>query len=249
MLIDTHAHLNFRDSFPDYKEVIVRAVAAGVERIINVGCDYKSSVEAVRMSHESPHCFATLGIHPNENKEELTNAVYDEFDALLASDQRIVAVGETGMDFFRTQTTKEIQEQRFRRHIALAQKHDVPVIVHCRDAFSDVLRVLHDEKAQRVIFHCYTGDMETAQCIWAQSQWYTSFSCIVTYRKNEALRAVLAAAAKDRVLLETDCPYLPPEGKRGERNEPANVAITSALLGDFDCEQNTKNAFPRFKNI
>lgn len=245
MLTDTHAHLNFREAFPDYQAVIDRAVVAGVGRFINVGCDYQTSLEAVRMAGESSHCFAALGIHPNEDKEELTDAMYAEFDALVASNPRIVAIGETGMDFFRNHTTAAVQEQRFRRHIQLAQKYDVPVIVHCRDAFPAVLKVLHDEKVQRVVFHCYTGDLETAQHIWAQPQWYTSFSCIVTYPKNAGLRAVLAAARKDRVLVETDCPYLPPEGKRGQRNEPANVALTAALLTHCDLEQNTKNAFPR----
>lgn len=245
MLTDTHAHLNFRDAFPDYKEVIARAVAAGVERIINVGCDYKNSLEAVRMAGESPHCFATLGIHPNENKEELTDAIYAEFDALLTTNHRIVAVGETGMDFFRTHTTKEVQEKRFRRHIQLAKKYDVPVIVHCRDAFSAVLKILHDEKAQRVIFHCYTGDLETAQHIWTQPHWYTSFSCIVTYPKNVALRAVFNAALQDRVLLETDCPYLPPQGDRGKRNEPQNILKTVFLRPDFPFTANTEKAFSR----
>lgn len=250
MLTDTHAHLNFREAFPDYKEVIARAVAAGVKRIINVGCDYKSSIEAVRMCHESSYCFATLGIHPNEDKEELTDAVYKEFDALLAKDQRIVAVGETGMDFFRKHTPPAVQEQRFRRHIQLAQKHDVPVIVHCRDAFPGVLKVLDDEKAQRVIFHCYTGDLETAQHIWAQPQWYTSFSCIVTYPKNTALRAVLQAAPHDRVLLETDCPYLSPHRKRGERNEPGNVAVLAEFFFQgVNFLDNPLYAFPRFSEV
>lgn len=245
MLTDTHAHLNFREAFPDYKEVIARAVDAGVTRMINVGCDYKTSLEAVRMAGESLHCFATLGIHPNEQRGELTDAVYEEFDRLLAQDQRIVAVGETGMDFFRKHTSPAVQEQRFRRHIQLANKHDVPVIVHCRDAFPAVLNVLHDEKAQRVVFHCYTGDLETARYIWTQPQWYTSFSCIVTYPKNGALRAVLQTAPHDRVLLETDCPYLPPQGKRGERNEPGNVVEVAGLYPILSFAINTKTAFSR----
>jgi len=227
MLIDTHAHLDFPDFDPDRREVIARAQDAGVGAIITVGTDAASNAKAVQIAQDEPTVYAALGIHPNE----CASATDKDFDELkrLAGQKKVVAIGETGLDFYRQRSAASQQEAAFRRHLALARELDLPVIVHCRDAHAECLKVLSEAAPLRGVMHCFSGDEAMARrCI--ELGLYISFAGPVTFPNANRLRAVAKAIAADRLVLETDCPFLAPQPRRGKRNEPAYVRHTAETL-------------------
>lgn len=231
-LFDTHAHLHFPHFADDLPAVLERARAAGVRRQVTVGTDPESSRAALAVAAREPDVWATVGIHPHDA------AAADEaaFAALaaLAREPRVVAIGEIGFDFYRNLSPPEVQESVFRRLLALAREVGKPVVVHCRDAQAEVLRVLADERVGEVggVMHCFSGDVEIARrCL--DLGLLISLAGPVTYPRARALPEVARYVPADRLVLETDCPYLPPQGHRGQRNEPAHLALTAARVAEL----------------
>jgi TatD DNase family protein len=229
-LVDTHAHLDSDDFDADRAEMISRAKAAGVERMIAIAVTAESSAAVVRLAAENDSVFAAVGIHPNYTAE----AKPDDWDRVVAlvGQPRVVALGETGLDRFRDHSPFALQQEYFARHIALSQERGLPFIVHMRQCEADVLEMLR-EAAHRGplsgVMHSFTGDETMARECLALGM-YISFAGMVTYKKSDVLRAVAATIPADRILVETDSPYLAPEPFRGKRNEPANVVHTAACL-------------------
>jgi TatD DNase family protein len=235
-LFDTHAHLHFSEFAGDLDAVLERARAAGVRRIVTIGTDVPTSRAAVALAAREPDVWASVGIHPHE-------AASADADALveierLASTARVVAIGETGLDFFRNLAPREAQERAFRAQLALARRAGKPVLVHCRDAHAETLSLLAADgpRERGGIMHCFSGDLEIARrCM--DLGLLISLAGPVTYPKPGALPEVARMIPSDRLVVETDCPFLPPQPYRGKRNEPAYLAITAARVAELRGER------------
>jgi TatD DNase family protein len=230
-LIDTHAHLDdekFRDDLP---EVLARARAAGVCRVITIAVTAPSSAACVALAERHPVLSATVGIQPNHVAE----AAVGDWDEVvkLAEHPTVVAVGETGLDRYWDYTPFPQQEDYFARHLRLARQRNLAVVIHCREAEADVVRMLREDYDAhgpvRGVMHSFTGDAATAASCQAMGL-YISFAGMVTYKNAQNLRDVARQVPLDRLLVETDSPYLAPVPVRGKRNEPAYVAHTAACL-------------------
>ncbi len=228
-LVDTHAHLDSNRFSDDLPQVIEAAKAAGVHKVLTIGCDLASSRASVDLAANYPEIYAAVGIHPHDAREATPDTI--EELKVLAQQDKVVAIGEMGLDYYRDHCPHDIQQTAFRRQIALAKEVGLPIIVHDRDAHQDVLRILREEGADQVggVLHCFSGDLAMARaCI--EMGFYISFPGTLTYPKNHLLREVAEALSTDHMLLETDCPYLAPQVKRGKRNEPAYVRYTAEEL-------------------
>ena len=230
MWIDAHCHLGFSTFLSpsnDQAAVIQRALDVGVTTLINVGCDLESSRTSLVLAQEHSFIFCTLGVHPNEanlwNGEiEKQFREWIDKDRSQAEGNRIVGIGEIGLDYFRNGASKDVKHDAFRGQISLAQEYDLPIMIHCRDAFEDAFKILDECSPSRVVFHCFSGDLRLASTIWERG-WVTSFTAVVSYPKNEGLREGVKACPKELYFLETDAPFLPHQELRGKRNEPAYV--------------------------
>ncbi len=234
MLIDSHAHIHFKDFESRVDEVLKRAREAGVSAIVNVGTDLDSSREVVALARQYPQIFAVVGIHPHD--VDKMNPGDEDLKVLksLAGDPKVVAIGEVGLDYYYEHSAKETQQRRLRDFIALARKVGKPLVIHCRDAFDDCFRIFDEEDAWGVggVFHCFTGDAMTAEKIVAKG-FYISFSGIVTFKKATDLQDAARGVSADRFLIETDCPFLAPEPHRGKRNEPAYVTLVAQKIASL----------------
>jgi len=235
-VVDSHCHLDMSatdDPPPPVGEALARAAAVGVPRIVQIGCDLPGARWAVDVAEQFPQVVAAVSLHPNEAPriagrlgQAALEAAWAEIDA-LAGHPRVRAVGETGLDFFRTgEDGRDVQEESFRRHIAMAKSRDKALVIHDRDAHDDVVRVLADEGApDRVVFHCFSGGPELARTC-AEHGWVMSFAGTVTFRNAGLLREALAVAPTDLLLVETDAPYLTPHPYRGRPNASYLVPLT-----------------------
>ena len=229
-LIDTHAHLD-QDSFDaDRDEVIARAVAAGVVAMIAIGCTGPTSAAAVRLAAQHGSVFAAVGIQPNY-AAEVPASDWDEV-VTLSTAPRVVALGETGLDRYWDHSPLAVQQDYFDRHLRLSQQTGLPFIVHTRNSDAEVLEMLREARLRGPlvgVLHSFTGTLETAaECV--ELGLHISFAGMVTFKKSDDLRAVAASVPADRILVETDSPYLSPHPLRGRRNEPANVVYTAECL-------------------
>jgi TatD DNase family protein len=230
-LIDTHAHLDDPRFAADLPAVLARAQAAGVARIVTIGIDRPTSEASLALARQHPQLAAAVAIQPNHAAESGPG----DFDRIaeLATDPLVVAVGETGLDRYWDRAPFELQEAFFVRHLALARRLGKPVVIHCRQAEADVVRVLAADFAARGpvpgVMHSFSGDAGTAAACLDLGL-HVSFAGMVTYKTADSLRAVAATVPLDRLLVETDSPYLAPEPVRGKRNEPAHVAHTLRRL-------------------
>jgi TatD DNase family protein len=231
-LIDTHAHL-FDDRFADdLAEVVQRSLDVGVTGIVAVGIDAASNRASVAIAHRFPNVLAAVGIQPNHVAESVPGD-WDEVVRLVETEPKVAAVGETGLDRYWDRAPFAMQEEFFARHLELARKHQKPVVIHCREAEADVsamLRTQFDRHGPvKGVMHSYTGDATTAKaCL--EMGFHVSFAGMVTFKTAGDLRAVAKAIPADRILVETDCPYLAPQAVRGKRNEPAYVVHTATVL-------------------
>ena len=220
-IIDSHAHLQFDQYGADLDEVLARATEAGVEKIITVGTDLDSSRAAVKLAARYPQIYATVGVHPHD-ATTLTPDVVRELKE-LAQQPKVVAIGETGLDYYYGHSPRDAQVESFRQQLRLAQETNLPVIVHSRDAKEETLQCLQETTPVRKgVLHCFTGDLDMAQRAIALGL-YISFSGILTFHNAGSLRDVAASIELGRLLIETDCPFLAPTPYRGTRNEPAYV--------------------------
>ncbi len=220
MLIDTHVHLDDEKYLTDREQVINSSISAGVKYLINIGTGTDSNAFCLKTSASHDNIYCSLGIHPNDC---LAAAEKDfEFIDNNAAQKKVVAVGETGLDYFRNSTPKEVQARVFRRHIGLAKKHNLPLIIHSRDAVQDTLAIMKTENLQEQggVLHCFTGD-PVMLSEFLKLGFYIAVGGAVTYPGAEALREAVKDIPLSRLLLETDSPYLAPQTKRGQRNEPA----------------------------
>jgi TatD DNase family protein len=255
VLIDTHAHLDdekFRDDLP---AVLERATAAGVRHVITIATTAGDSAACVQLAARHPALFATVGLQPN-NLAQAGPADWDQILELVKK-ERVVAIGETGLDRYWDFTPFPQQEEYFSRHLRLARERGLPVVIHCREAVADVVRMLREDFDRqgplRGVMHSFTGDLASAEACLAMGL-YISFAGMVTYKNAQPLREVAARIPLDRLLVETDSPYLAPVPVRGKRNEPAFVVHTAACqanlhgVGEAEiAEHTTRNAQALFR--
>jgi TatD DNase family protein len=236
--VDAHCHLDIEDEdiFMSVEDSLAKAKAVGITGIVQVGVDVPSSKWAIKTAQEFSQIHATVALHPNEapvialekGESALDEAIAEI--AELAKEDVVKAIGETGVDFYRTsEEGREFQEKSFRAHIQIANKLNKPVMVHDRDAHLDALRILDDEKAQQVIFHCYSGDKEFAQEL-VKRGWYLSFAGTCTFKNAQNLREALQVTPLENVLVETDAPFLTPMPYRGYPNSSYMIPLTLATM-------------------
>lgn len=222
-MIDSHAHLTDPRLLAEAEEILERARAAGVDTVVTIGSDPADSRAAVALARSAPGVFASVGIHPHA-AGETDAAAFTEVEA-LAREPEVVALGETGLDYFYDNAPREAQREMFLRHLELARRTGLPVVVHAREADRDLCALLGEAgEGTRGVLHCFAGGRGLLECALGLG-WYVSFSGLITFR-NYADAELLRAVPRDRILVETDSPYLAPVPHRGKRNEPAFVVRT-----------------------
>jgi TatD DNase family protein len=226
VLIDTHAHLNAEQFKEDLEIVIERAIQSDVEKIIVVGFDRKTIQRAIQLAEKYPFIYAVVGWHP-EDAVDCTEADLNWIED-LAKHPKVVGIGEIGLDYYWDKSPKEIQQKLLRRQIQLAKKENLPIIIHNRDATQDLIRILREERASEVggVMHCFSGSAETAEeCV--KMNFYISLAGPVTFKNARQPKEVVERIPLEKLLIETDCPYLAPHPYRGKRNEPALVKLVA----------------------
>ncbi len=230
MYFDTHAHVDDARFDEDRAIMLENCREKGVSLIMNIGAHLPSSRAAVALSEQYENIYATVGIHPCDTYD-LTEAHYAELEELAKHD-KVKAIGEIGLDYHYEDTDKEKQHIAFHRQMALAEKLGLPVVIHSREATQDTLAVLKEHPNVKGVVHSYSGSVETAK-ILLEMGYYLSFNGIVTFKNAHKAREVLATLPHDRVLIETDCPYLAPDPHRGERNDPSLVPFVAAKVAEI----------------
>jgi len=228
-MIDSHAHLTDEQVLPDVEAVIERATLAGVEKIINICTDKKSLEEGLKLAQRHKGIFNTAATTPHD--VEADGEAF--FPVVEAHTDQLVAIGETGLDYFYEHSPKKHQQQFLSRYFALAIRARLPVIFHCREAFEDLFAMADEQYRDRpAVLHCFTGTKgEAKECL--DRGWFISFSGIITFKKSEELREVVHYVPLDRLFIETDTPYLAPQSHRGKQNEPAFVKETAAKIAEL----------------
>lgn len=232
-LIDTHAHLDEQSFHVDLDEVLERAKQAGVDAIFTIGISAATSQAAVELAQKYPQLYAVVGVQPNY----VTEMQPGDFESIVALSglDCVVGIGETGLDRYWDYAPIELQREWFERHLELSQSTAKPFIVHCREAEEDVVSVLRSFAGSNTlngVMHSFCGDLKTAEACLEMGM-HLSFAGMVTFKKNNDLREVVKTVPLDRVLVETDSPYLAPVPLRGKRNEPANVVHTAKCIADL----------------
>jgi TatD DNase family protein len=235
MLIDSHCHLDYFNEPGEQEEVVARAMAAGVGEMVTIGVTFEQSKQVLQIAEKFDNVWACVGVHPN-HAAEVTPIVEPEALAALATHPKVIGIGESGLDYFYDHAPKDFQEQNFRANIRAAQISGLPLCIHARDADDDVARILREERARGgefpFLLHCFSSSMELAQAALEMGG-YISFSGMVTFPKAQNVRDVAAVVPLDRLLVETDSPYLAPTPLRGKRNEPAYTAHTAKFLANL----------------
>lgn len=231
-LIDTHAHLDFDNLQEDFDALLGRAGEAGVERVVTIGASdgLESNYRARAIARDREHIRCTAGIHPHDADiydDETFGTIRDEF----AEDEQVVAIGETGLDYHYENAPVADQKASFRAHLELSKEVDKPVVIHSREADDDTIELLEETGVTGGILHCFTGGRPMAERLF-ELDFYISFSGIVTFGGSDELRSIAADVPEDRILFETDSPFLAPDPKRGETNEPAYVRHTAEQLAE-----------------
>ena len=228
MLIDSHAHLVSLENLP---EVLQRAQENNINKIVSISSDIPSTEATISLAEEYDYIFATTGVHPH-SADQMSEEVLIGIDHFAEND-KVVAIGETGLDYFYMNSEKEVQIDSFTEHIRLGKKHNLPIIIHVRNADQDMIEILTKESAADTpgVIHCFTGDYDTAKK-YLDLGYYISFSGIVTYKRSEELREAAKKIPKDKILIETDSPYLAPVPHRGKPNEPSYVKHVAETISN-----------------
>jgi TatD DNase family protein len=231
-LVDTHAHLHFPEFADDLDAVLARARAIGVRAMLTVGTDVETSQAAIALAAREPDVWATVGIHPHD-AGTADDATIAEIERLAAS-PRVAAVGEIGLDYFRNLSPREDQIRVFTRLLEVARRTGKPAVIHCREAHADVLELLAAARVSEVggIMHCFSGDLDVARRTLDLGL-LISIAGPITYPNARKLPEVVRFVPGDRLVVETDCPFLPPQPHRGRRNEPSYVTITAARVAEL----------------
>jgi TatD DNase family protein len=233
MLVDSHCHLDFPDFAAERGDILARARAAGVGCMLSISTKL-STFPAVRaLAEANPDVFCTVGIHPHEAEAERLDGI----DILtgVAAHPRVVGIGETGLDYYYDHSDRAVQQRVFRSHIAAARETQLPLVVHTREADADMANILEEEQGKGTfpgLLHCFSSSAELAEAA-IEMGFYISFSGILTFKNAEAVRAVAKKVPRERLLVETDAPYLAPVPKRGKRNEPSFVVHTAHMLAEL----------------
>jgi TatD DNase family protein len=256
MLVDSHCHLDFPDFTSERDAVVARAGDAGVSHMVTISTRVHRHAEVLAIAERYPNVYCSVGTHPHNAKEELDIGA-DEL-AARAAHPKVVAIGEAGLDYFYEHSPRQAQEQGFRAHIAAARVTGLPLVIHSRDAEADTARILEEEMGKgafKAVLHCFTGSRELAARAIALGL-SISFTGILTFKKSDELRALAAALPDDRIMVETDAPYLAPGQFRGKRNEPAYVIETAKVLAaargvslEAIARQTTDNFFRLFAKV
>ena len=256
MLIDSHCHLDFPDFAAELDAVVARARAAGIERMVTISTRVARERDLLAITERFPDVYCSVGTHPHYAHEELDVTAAD----LVARSRspKVVAIGEAGLDYHYDNSPRDAQERGFRTHIAAARETGLPLVIHSREADDDTARILEEESGKGAfpaVLHCFTGGPDLARRAIALGH-YVSFTGILTFKNSDALRAIAAGLPTDRILVETDAPYLAPGKFRGRRNEPAFVVETAKVLAEtrglpFEqiAEETTANFFRLFNKV
>jgi TatD DNase family protein len=256
MLVDSHCHLDFPDFASELDAVVGRARKADVGRIVTISTRMKKHAQVLAIAERFPDVFCSVGIHPHNAQEEPDVTTRDLVDR--AKNPKIVAIGEAGLDYHYDNSPRAVQETSFRRHIAAARETKLPLVIHSRDCDADMAKILTEETGQGAfpaVLHCFTGSRELAfKAI--DLGLYVSFTGILTFKNSAALREIAKELPPERILVETDAPYLAPGPYRGKRNEPAYVVETAKVLAetrgvsaDEIAAQTTENFFRLFAKV
>jgi TatD DNase family protein len=256
MLVDSHCHLDFDDFSGDLDAIVARAQAAGIGRMVSISTRMKRRAGLLAIAERFPAVYCSIGTHPHHAHEELDLTIADLVG--LTRNPKTVAIGEAGLDYHYDLSPREAQERGFRNHIAAARETGLPLVIHSREADADMAAILEEETGKGAfpaVLHCFTGGRDLAQRAVALGL-FVSFTGILTFKKSDELRAIAAELPDDRVLVETDAPYLSPGRHRGKRNEPAYVIETAKVLAQtrnvtFDeiARQTTENFFRLFSKV
>jgi TatD DNase family protein len=256
MLVDSHCHLDFPDFKDELDGVVARARAAGLERLVTISTRVRRQPDLLAIADRFPDVFCSVGTHPHHAHEELD---IDTADLVShASHPKVVAIGEAGLDYHYDNSPRAAQEQGFRTHIAAARETRLPLVIHAREADADVAEILREEMnkgAFTAVLHCFTGGRDLA-FTGIELGLYVSFTGILTFKKSDELRAIAAELPADRILVESDSPYLAPGKFRGKRCEPAYVVETAKVLAETRgvtpeeiARQTTENFFRLFSKV
>src|SRR6202453_3401258 len=256
MLIDSHCHLDFPDFATELDAVVARARSAGIQRLVTISTRVARHDALLAIAERFPDVYCSVGTHPHYAHEELDVTAADLVERTRAA--KVVAIGEAGLDYHYDNSPREAQERGFRTHIAAARETGLPLVIHTREADEDTARILEEETGQGAfpaVLHCFTGGPDLARRAIALGL-FISFTGILTFKNSTALRAIAAELPPDRILVETDAPYLAPNPFRGKRNEPAYVAETAKVLAetrgvslDEIARQTTENFFALFSKV
>ncbi len=247
MLVDTHAHLQWASFDRDREKVVDRARRADVKHIVNIGFDLDGSRKATELAEKHRGVYATVGVHPH-NASQLNEAVLDGL-ARLSEDPKVVAIGEIGLDYYRNLSPRDAQKKAFEAQLFLAERLGLPVAIHDREAHADILKILSRFRGKmKGVMHCFSGSREMAeQCV--KFGFYISFAGPVTFPNSRKLQQIVKEIDLDKILLETDSPWLAPQNMRGKRNEPAYLPFIAEKIADLKrisidvlAEATTKNA-------
>ena len=231
MLFDTHAHLNDPAFDPDRKELMESFASAGVSLVMNAGCSLESSRQIVAMAEEYPWLYASVGSHPDA-ADEVNETVVEEYRKLCKLSNKVKAIGEIGLDYYYEDIPREIQQRAFRLQMELAKELDMPVIVHERDAHNDGLAIVKEFPTVKGVFHCYSGSAEMARQL-VNLGWYIGFTGVLTFKNARKAVETAASIPLDRIVLETDCPFMAPEPFRGKRNHPGYLYRMAEKLAEI----------------
>lgn len=232
MLVDSHCHLDFADFDTDRSELLARARAEGVQTMVTISTRIKKFPQIVAIAESDPNIWCSVGTHPHNAHEEPDTTMADLI--ALSQHPKCVAIGEAGLDYHYDKSPRDVADHVFRVHIAAARETGLPLVIHARDADDDMIAVLRDEMGKGAfpaVLHCFSSGAELAR-VGVELGLMVSFSGILTFKNSEDIRAIAKTVPMDRLLVETDAPYLSPPPYRGKRNEPAYVAETAKVLAD-----------------
>ena len=231
MLFDTHAHMDDRSFDGDRHELLSALPRRGISLLMNPGCSYESSLNAIKLSEQYDYIYAAVGSHPDV-ADEVDDALIEKYRELCSRYPRVKAIGEIGLDYHYEDIPREIQQRAFRLQMELARDLDLPVIVHERDAHEDGLRIVDEFPTVKGVFHCYSGSLEMAKEL-VKRGWYIGFTGVLTFKNARKAIEVASAIPPDRIVIETDCPYMAPVPFRGKRNDPGKVFYMAEKLAQL----------------
>lgn len=231
MIFDTHAHLDDHAFDTDRSELLTRLPQEGIALVLNPGCSLESSRNAIALTREQDWIYAAVGSHPDA-ADEVEDAVLAQYRQMAQENPKVRAIGEIGLDYHYEDIPREIQQQAFRAQMALARELGLPVIVHEREAHEDGMKIVEEFPTVTGVFHCYSGSLEMAKVLICRG-WYIGFGGVLTFKNARKAVEVAAEIPLERIVLETDCPYMSPEPFRGRRNDPARLHLVAQRLAQL----------------